>query len=573
MSSEFEGAFARLTSELGALEVDLGNLGIAAARLAPIKHAIETLYTEVVAEHRQNELIENSLQESESYNKVLFQQSHRAMVVFDPETDCFIDSNQAAAEIFGYSLPHEIIGKTPVDMAAPTQYDGTDSAIASRRRDRSALTEGIESFEWRHQRPNGEIWDAMVHLMAFNYRGRRLLQATLEDITQRRKAEEALRESRQLLESVLENSAASIYAKRKDGRYTYLNHEMEVLCGVVREQVLGKTDFEVFPGEIAQQWRTNDLNAMTAGKLSVAEETIASPRGERLVLSKKVPLTSASGDVEGICGISTDITDLRQTELALREAVAKLERERDNKLANVEVIMASIAHEVRQPLTAIAVNGSAARRFLGKMPPDTGEVAANLDRIINDCRRASEVFDSILILFRRNDQKQQPIDVNEIAFEVLQSSRGELAALGVTARTEFAPGLPLVAGHRTQLQQVISNLVQNAIEAMGSISERDRVLRVKTRLHSRDAIIVAVEDTGPGFDPKQAASIFDAFFTTKSHGVGLGLAICRMIVERHGGQLAAASDGQTGAQFQIVLPTTFPETVDASRPISRANGT
>ena len=297
------------------------------------------------------------------------------------------------------------------------------------------------------------------------------------------------------------------------------------------------------------------------------------PRGERLVLSKKVPLTSASGEVEGICGISTDITDLRQTELALREAVAKLERERDNKLANVEVIMASIAHEVRQPLTAIGVNGSAARRFLGKVPPDIGEVAANLDRIINDCRRASEVFDSILILFRRSDQKQQPIDVNEIAFEVLQSSRGELVALGVTARTEFASGLPLVAGHRTQLQQVISNLVQNAIEAMDSTSERDRVLRVKTRLHSRDAIIVAVEDTGPGFDPKQAASIFDAFFTTKSHGVGLGLAICRMIVERHGGQLAAASDGKTGAQFQIVLPTTFPETVHANRPIARsANG-
>jgi PAS domain S-box-containing protein len=382
-----------------------------------------------------------------------------------------------------------------------------------------------------------------------------------------------MREHRLLLETVLENSAASIYAKRKDGRYTYLNHEMEVLCGVVREQVLGKTDFEAFPREIAQQWRTNDLNAMTAGKLSVSEETIASPRGERLVLSKKVPLTSASGEVEGICGISTDITDLRQTELALREAVAKLERERDNKLANVEAIMASIAHEVRQPLTAIGVNGSAARRFLAKVPPDTGEVAANLDRIISDCRRASEVFDSILILFRRSEQKQQPIDVNEIAFEVLQSSRGDLAAHGVTARTEFASELPLVAGHRTQLQQVISNLVQNAIEAMDSTSERDRVLRVKTSFDNRDAIIVAVEDTGPGFDPKQAASIFDAFFTTKSHGVGLGLAICRMIVERHGGQLAAASDGKTGAQFQVVLPTRSPGKAHTNRPIARsANG-
>jgi PAS domain S-box-containing protein len=220
---------------------------------------------------------------------------------------------------------------------------------------------------------------------------------------------EAMRENQLLLETVLENSAASIYAKRKDGRYIYLNHEMEALCNVVREQVLGKSDFEVFPKEIAQQWRANDLKAMTTGELVVAEETIDSPRGERLVLSKKVPLTSSNGVVEGICGISADITDLRRTELALREAVAKLERERDNKLTNVEAIMAAIAHEVRQPLMAIVINGSAARRFLARAPADIDEATANLNRIINDCRRASEVFDSILALFRREDQERQPI--------------------------------------------------------------------------------------------------------------------------------------------------------------------
>jgi PAS domain S-box-containing protein len=364
---------------------------------------------------------------------------------------------------------------------------------------------------------------------------------------------EAMRERNLLLTTVLENSAASIYAKRKDGRYTYLNHEMEALCNVEREQVLGKTDFEVFPREIAHQWRTNDVKAMTTSELTVAEETIDSPRGERLVLSKKVPLISASGEVEGICGISTDITDLRRTELALREAVAKLERERDNKLTNVEAIMAAIAHEVRQPLMAIVINGGAARRFLARVPADIDEATMNLNRIITDCRRASEVFDSILALFRREDQERQAIDVNEIALEVLQSSRGELAEQRVTTRTELASELPLVSGHRRQLQQVISNLVQNAIEAMDT-TDRDRVLRVRTGLHNRDAVMVAVEDSGPGIDSKQLGSIFDAFFTTKSHGIGLGLAICRMIVERHGGQLTAASDGNNGARFQFVLP-------------------
>ena len=135
----------------------------------------------------------------------------------------------------------------------------------------------------------------------------------------------------------------------------------------------------------------------------------------------------------------------------------------------------------------------------------------------------------ILALFRREDQERQAIDVNEIALEVLQSTRGELVEHHVTTRTELASELPPISGHRRQLQQVISNLVQNAIEAMDNTTDRGRLLRVRTALHNRDAIIVAVEDSGPGVDPKQLGSIFDAFFTTKSHGIGLGLAICRMM--------------------------------------------
>jgi signal transduction histidine kinase len=181
-------------------------------------------------------------------------------------------------------------------------------------------------------------------------------------------------------------------------------------------------------------------------------------------------------------------------------------------------------------------------------------VWACLDRIIRDCDRASEVFDSIRALFQRGDQSRQPIDVNEIALEVLQSLQGELKGHSVTTHTELSSGLPPVVGHRSQLQQVISNLVQNASDAMASTTDGNRVLRLKTGLHNRDAIIVAVEDSGPGFDPKHSGSIFDAFFTTKSHGIGLGLAICRMIIERHGGELTASSDGKNGAKFQFVLP-------------------
>ena len=230
-----------------------------------------------------------------------------------------------------------------------------------------------------------------------------------------------------------------------------------------------------------------------------------------------------------------------------------LERERDNKLMNLEAITASISHEVKQPLTAIVTNGSAALRWLGRTPPDHDEVRAALGRIIDDGRRASDVIDGIRALFRRGHEGRAQIDVNEIVRGVLQSLGGELKDRGVENRPELAE-LPMVDGHRGQLQEVVSNLVQNAIEAMAAMKDRSRILRVRTELRGRDAVAVAVEDSGPGIAPSQLDEIFGAFVTTKPHGMGLGLAICRMIIEHHGGELTASSDGQNGASFRFVLP-------------------
>ncbi len=365
---------------------------------------------------------------------------------------------------------------------------------------------------------------------------------------------ETLRENRQLLETVLENSAANIYAKRKDGRYIYLNHEMEVTHDVTREQALGRTDLELFPREMAEQNRTNDLAAMMTGKLTEVEERVMGPAGERLFLAKKVPLISSNGKVEGMCGISTDITDLRRTELALREAVITLEGERDNKLMNIEVVTASIAHEVRQPLAAIAANGGATLQFLQRVPLDLGRVREILNQMMDDCHHVSEVFDTIRALFRRVDQKREPTVVNEIVLDVLQSMREELKDHGITTETELAPELQRVDGHRNQLRQVILNLIHNAIESMDHTMDRRRVLRVITKSHDSDAIIIVVEDSGPGINPMGLDNVFNPFITTKPDGMGLGLAICRMIVERHDGKLSALSDGKNGARFQLVLP-------------------
>ena len=174
--------------------------------------------------------------------------------------------------------------------------------------------------------------------------------------------------------------------------------------------------------------------------------------------------------------------------------------------------------------------------------------------MVSDTHRTSEVFDGIRILFGKSDQDRQPVNVNEIILAVLQSSRRELEDHNVEVCTELASELPLIDGHKRQLEEVISNLVHNAIEAMGVSTDRDRVLRVSTLLNGHDAIAVAVQDSGPGIDPKRIDNMFAAFFTTKSHGMGLGLAICRMIIEHHGGYLSALSDGKNGALFQFALP-------------------
>jgi signal transduction histidine kinase len=243
-----------------------------------------------------------------------------------------------------------------------------------------------------------------------------------------------------------------------------------------------------------------------------------------------------------------------ESEARLIRSNLALQRERENKLMNLEAMAASISHEVRQPLSAIVMNGSAALQFLQHAPVNIDEARSALDAIVIDSLRVSEIFTNIRALFGSADQGREPIEVNEMVLGVLRTLRGELDIHGITIRTELTSELPLVMGHRGQLREVMFNLAHNAIEAMAAIGDGSRVLRVATEHHGRDAITVAIEDSGSGVDPKRLDGIFDAFVTTKTEGMGLGLAICRMIVERHGGQLTASSDGKRGALFQFVLP-------------------
>lgn len=227
--------------------------------------------------------------------------------------------------------------------------------------------------------------------------------------------------------------------------------------------------------------------------------------------------------------------------------------ERNNKLLKIEAMAASIGHELKQPMAAIALNGGAALRFLRRETPDLDEVGKALMRMMDDNERLDNILTNIRRLFSRAEVKMQLIDLNTVARRVLRLLEDELAKHRITTRVDFDAEIPRVSGNSTQLEEVLINLVQNAIQAMEMIAGRGRMLRIGTELRENRMIVLSVADTGPGIDPKKMSSIFDPFTTSKATGTGLGLALSRMIIEDHNGEISAFNSDR-GAVFEITLP-------------------
>jgi signal transduction histidine kinase len=235
-------------------------------------------------------------------------------------------------------------------------------------------------------------------------------------------------------------------------------------------------------------------------------------------------------------------------------------RERESRMTTMEALAASIAHELRQPLAAVVANASGGLRWLDRPVPDLREARAVLQRILRDSHRAAAAIESICSLFRVANQERSPVSINEIVLEIIELFGTELRSERVLVVTDLDANLPLISANRGQLQQVILNLVTNAVEAMRSITDRARVLKVSSTLVGGQ-LQIDVADSGAGIEPKNVDRLFDAFFTTKSHGTGMGLAICRSIVETHAGRLSAMPNEPHGTVFRFTLPVE-----DASSP-------
>ena len=260
------------------------------------------------------------------------------------------------------------------------------------------------------------------------------------------------------------------------------------------------------------------------------------------------PVFDESGDFVEFVGTMMDVTERRRAEEE-RQALAHA-----NRITTMGQLTASIAHEVRQPIAATATNAQAALRWLGAGPPELEEVRQALDRIVRDANRAGDVIRRIRALIEKAPPRKDALAINEAILDVIALVHGEVLKNGVSVQTQLAKGLPCIQGDRVQLQQVLLNLIINAIEAMRGVSEGARDLLVSTEEAESGGVLVAVRDSGPGLDPAQLERLFEAFYTTKPGGLGMGLSICRSIIEAHGGRLCAGANTPRGAVFQFTLP-------------------
>jgi len=258
-----------------------------------------------------------------------------------------------------------------------------------------------------------------------------------------------------------------------------------------------------------------------------------------------------SGGIEFI-GAVTDITDRKQAEEALRQAQADLAHV--SRVTTMGELTASLAHEVNQPITAVVADASACLRWLTRDDPDMEEARQSALRIVKDAARAADIISRIRLLFKKSIPQRELVDVNEVIREMIVLLRGEATRYSISIRTELAPDLPQVMGDRVQLQQVMMNLLMNSTDAMKDV-DGTRELAITSQPADNEAFVVTVSDTGVGLPLQQADQIFNAFFTTKPHGTGMGLSISRSIVESHGGRLWASGNSPRGASFYFTLPS------------------
>jgi PAS domain S-box-containing protein len=385
------------------------------------------------------------------------------------------------------------------------------------------------------------------------------------DITQRKQAEEkrieaetALRRLNEVLEQRVESEArerARIWNVSQDmlavtdleGKFLSLNPAWTTSLGWSDTDLIGNTYEWLVHSDDLSKSRAELARLAKGSRTRQFENRLRHKDGSFRWLS-----WTAVSDSERIYAVARDMTAIKAAEEELRSSRRELGRV--GRQLTMGAITASIAHEINQPLTAIVANAEAGLRWLSNNSPNVDEAAAVLNRIVKDGHRACHVIETVRAMFKRDSQEQTSLDINDLVLEVFGLLHTELQRNDVLVEYALAEGLPRILVDRVQLQQVVMNLVINAVEAMSQVIDRPRTLRVSSGRHDPAGLIITLEDSGTGIDPKNLKRVFEPFFTTKRHGTGMGLSICRSIIEAHRGRLVASPARLHGTAFHVILP-------------------
>lgn len=433
-----------------------------------------------------------------------------------------------------------------------------EDRLAVERTTGRAAREGRDyDHEYRLLMPDGSIKYVRAVARAMRDSGGRVeFVGSVSDITATKEAERRLRESEQRFRDYAETASDWFWETGPDHRVTHISQHSDAvttpagLIGLTRWDIAPDADLE--PEKWQRHREALDAHVPFRDLVYRSRDRNGQPI---YVRTSGKPFFDADGSFLGYRGVCTDVTAAiraDQAEEALRKAQAELAHV--TRVTTLGELTASIAHEINQPLAAVIANADACLAWLQRSPPDLKAARRSVEWIIEDGKRASDVIGRVRALAKRTDIEMVPLDANMVVREAVALVQREMASHAVSVRMELSSCLPKIFGDRIQLQQVLINLIMNGIEAMEDVHDRPRELAIRSAADGEGAMLVSVADCGVGIHEQAIDRLFTPFFTTKSGGMGMGLSICRSIVEAHGGRLSAAPNQSGGATFQITLP-------------------
>ena len=510
---------------------------------------------------------ERNLRRSEAYLAEAQHLSHTSSWAWDIRRGDFLYRSAELYRLFGFD-PDDPAATTQAILARIDPEDVPRLSDLHHQIMREKKTAQFE-FDFRIELPDGTIRHAHSVAHPVLDRTGELVEfvGTHMDVTEQQNARDklekamiALRESEQRFRDYAETASDWLWETGPDHRFARLLEHTKA-TGVGVSGVIGQFRWDIASDLESEPEKWRQHRAMLDAHLPFRdlEYRRVDPMGAPIYIrTSGKPFFDANGTFLGYRGVSTDVTAIvraEQAEQALREAQAELAHV--TRVTSLDELTTTIAHEINQPLAAILANAEACRSWLDRAPPDLAAARRSVEWIVDDGNRTSEVIRRVRALSKKDDIESGPLDINVILREALPLVSRELASQNVAVRMELAPDLPPISGDRIQLQQVIINLVLNAIEAMQSVTDRPRELLIRSAQDER-GVVVTVTDCGVGFAEENVERMFSPFFTTKPSGMGLGLSICRSIVESHGGRLSVVRQEGPGATFQFTLPLSTP---------------